>query len=214
MALSSATAYPFTASWRKPVSTPPSNSIESIINRAKAGDADAVTRLYEMHVDKIYRYVAYRVPNDEAEDITSDVFIRMVESLPQFTYTGVPFEAWLYRIASARVADFYRKNKRTTHVELHDHIKADNPQPEENIITSQEQQKIRDQLKQLGEEQQTLLLLRFVERKSHDEVAQIMGKSVTAVKTMQHRALQRLAQLMGKEKKERYYLRGKDEPKS
>ena len=96
------------------------------------------------------------------------------------------------------------------YVELNEHYKSDNPQPEETLILNQEQQKIRDKLKNLGEEQQTLLILRFVERKSHEEVAEIMGKSLSAVKTMQHRALQRLAQLMGKEKKERSYLRGQD----
>ena len=95
-----------TANWRILVSTPPPNSIEALIRRAQRGDSTAVTELYEMHVEQIYRYVAYRVPDNEAEDITSDVFINMVESLPSFTYTGAPFEAWLYRIASARIADF------------------------------------------------------------------------------------------------------------
>ena len=206
-----ATFYPIALPWRINVSAPSPNSIETLINRAKVGESQAVTELYEMHVDQIYRYVAYRVPEDDAEDITSDVFINMVQGLPSFTYTGAPFESWLYRIASARIADYYRKNKRREHVELNDHYKSDNPEPEETLILNQEQQKIRDKLKKLGEDQQTLLILRFVERKSHEEVAKIMGKSISAVKTMQHRALQRLAQLMGQEKKERYYLRGQDE---
>jgi RNA polymerase sigma-70 factor, ECF subfamily len=205
-----AISYPIALPWRINVSTPSPNSIETLINRAKVGESEAVTELYEMHVEKIYRYVAYRVPQDDAEDITSDVFINMVQGLSSFTYTGAPFESWLYRIASARISDYYRKTKRNKHVELNEHYKSDNPQPEETLILNQEQQKIRDKLKNLGEEQQTLLILRFVERKSHEEVAEIMGKSLSAVKTMQHRALQRLAQLMGKEKKERSYLRGQD----
>lgn len=193
------------------MSSPSPNSIETIINRAKTGDSEAVTQLYEMHVELIYRYIAYRVPEHEAEDITSDVFINMVQSLPSFTYTGAPFESWLYRIASARIADYYRKKSRREHVELHEQLKSEQPQPEDTLISTQEQQLIRDKLKNLSSDQQTLLILRFVERKSHEEVAQILGKSATAVKTMQHRALQRLAQLMGKDKKERYYLRGQDE---
>ena len=211
MAILQATTYPFATRWRINVSFPSPNSIETLINRAKVGESDAVTQLYEMHVDRIYRYIAYRVPEDDAEDITSDVFINMVQSLSTFTYTGAPFESWLYRIASARIADYYRKTKRTEHIELHEQYKSEQPQPEETLISSQEQQQIRDKLKSLSEDQQTLLILRFVERKSHEEVAQVLGKSVTAVKTMQHRALQRLAQLMGKDKKERYYLRGQDE---
>lgn len=211
MAILHATTYPIAIPWRITVSSSSPNSIEPIINRAKAGDSEAVTQLYEMHVTQIYRYIAYRVPEDDAEDITSDVFINMVESLPSFTYTGAPFESWLYRIASARVADYYRKRNRSDHIELNEQFKSDSLQPEETLISTEEQQLIRDKLKVLSEDQQTLLILRFVERKSHEEVAKVLGKSVSAVKTMQHRALQRLAQLMGKDKKERYYLRGQDD---
>jgi len=211
MTILQATMYPIAIPWRINVSFPSPNSIETLINRAKEGESDAVTQLYELHVDQLYRYIAYRVPVEDAEDITSDVFINMVQSLPSFTYTGAPFESWLYRIASARIADYYRKNKRRKHVELDEQYKSNHPQPEEMLISEQEQAQIRDKLKNLSEDQQTLLILRFVERKSHEDVAQVLGKSVTAVKTMQHRALKRLAQLMGKEKKERYYLRGLDE---
>lgn len=211
MSVSRLAQYPIAPLRRISVSLPQDNSIEGVIERAKVGDSDAVTQLYELHVDKIYRYVAYRVPDTEAEDITSDVFINMVEGLPSYTYTGAPFEAWLYRIASARIADYYRKSKRTQQQELDERLKSSRPQPEENLILTQEQQQIRDKLQALNEDQQTLLLLRFVERKSHEEVAQIMGKSVNAVKVMQHRALNRLAKLMGQEKKERHYLRGEDE---
>jgi RNA polymerase sigma-70 factor, ECF subfamily len=213
MAMLHAIDNPIVIPWRINVSSPLPKSIEAIITRAKAGESEAVTQLYEMHIGQIYRYIAYRIPENDAEDVTSDVFINMVESLPAFTYTGAPFEAWLYRIASARVADYYRKKNRSEHVELNERLKSNHPQLEETLITAQEQQLIRDKLKNLSEDQQTLLILRFVERKSHDEVAQLLGKSVSAVKTMQHRALQRLAQLMGKDKKERYYLRGQDEQK-
>lgn len=205
------TQYPMTVRRRVSVSQPHDNSIESVINRAKHGDSDAITQLYETHVDKIYRYIAYRVPDTEAEDITSDVFINMVEGLKSYTYTGAPFEAWLYKIASARIADYYRKSKRTQHSELDERLSSDSPAPEDTLILTQEQQLIREKLHALGDDQQTLLLLRFVERKSHEEVAEIMGKTVNAVKVMQHRALTRLAKLMGQDKKERHYLRGENE---
>lgn len=196
---------------RNYVSAHPSDTIEALIRRAQSGDSNAVTRLYEMHIDKIFRYVAYRVPETEAEDITSDVFINMVEGLPNYTFTGAPFESWLYRIASARVADYYRKTKQSEHVELPETLKSSNPEPEETLIIDQEQAKIREKLQHLSEEQQTILIMRFVERKSHEEVADLLNKTVTAVKTTQHRALKRLAQLMGQAEKERHYLRGRDE---
>lgn len=200
-----------TTSRSKSVSNQHPKTTQKLIERAQSGDTEAITQLYEEHVDKIYRYIVYRVPDGDAEDITSDVFINMMEGLPKYTYSGVPFEAWLYRIANARVVDYYRKNKRTKLVELDEYLKSDVQQPEDTLILEQERHTIREKLQLLGEDQQTILLLRFVERKSHEEVALIMGKSITAVKTMQHRALHRLAKLMGKDKKERSYLRGENE---
>ncbi len=196
---------------RVAVSLPTDNTEKALIERAKMGDEAAVAQLYETHVDKIFRYIAYRVPDSDAEDITADVFVNMVQGLASFTYTGAPFESWLYRIASARIADFYRKNKKIQQLELDERLTTDLPKPEDKLILTQEQQELRRKLKQLGDDQQTLLILRFVERKSHEEVAKIMGKTVGAVKTMQHRALQQLAELMGKDKKERHYLRGQDD---
>lgn len=210
MALIEAMPYP-KIPWRSGVTAQPPEQIEQLIKRAKAGDDKAISHLYEQHVNQIYRYIAYRVPEAEAEDITADVFIGMVKGLAHYTYTGAPFEAWLYKIASARIADFYRKQGRTESVELSEQIKTDIPQPEESLINEQEQDNLRAKLAVLSDEQRLILLLRFVERKSHEDVAQILNKSVTAVKTMQHRALKRLAQLMGQSDKERHYLRGHDD---
>lgn len=185
---------------------------EQLIERAKRGDKTAITELYEFHVEKIYRYVAYRVPNTDAEDVTADVFVRMVEGLKKYTYTGAPFEAWLYSIASARVADYHRKNKRQISEEIDESFRDDQTLPEMKLLRIQEQEKIRNVLQELSPEEQQLLILRFVERKSHKEVADIIGKNEAAIRTMQHRALKRLAQLMGANEKTRHYLRGEKEP--
>lgn len=185
---------------------------EQLIKRAKKGDRAAITELYQFHVAKIHRYVAYRVPDSDAEDVTAEVFVRMVEGLGKYTYTGAPFEAWLYSIASARVSDFHRKNNRQQVQEIDEGFKDDQTLPEMKLLRLQEQEKIRTVLQNLNEDEQQLLILRFVERKSHKEVAEIMGKQVAAIRTMQHRALKRLAQLMGAETKSRHYLRGEKEP--
>ena len=185
---------------------------EKLITRAKSGNRAALTELYELHVDKIFRYVAYRVPESDVEDVTAEVFVRMVEGLGKYTYTGAPFEAWLYSIASARVADFHRKNKRQNLEEIDESFKDDQTLPEMKLLRAQEQEKIRDVLQKLSDDEQQLLILRFVERKSHKEVAEVMGKHEAAIRTMQHRALKRLAQLMGTDEKSRHYLRGEKEP--
>jgi RNA polymerase sigma-70 factor, ECF subfamily len=192
------------------VTIPPSE-IENLIHRAQQGDGVAVTRLYEAHVSMIYRYIVYRVPDSEAEDLTAEVFVKMVEGLPQYKYTGAPFEAWLYRIAAARVADYHRQEQRRRHVELSEHLPHEGPHPEERVMQSQEVNTLRAAVQQLSDDQQTVMILRFVERLSHEDVAQIMGKSTTSVKSIQHRALTQLTRILGAKKKVRHYLRGRHE---
>jgi RNA polymerase sigma-70 factor, ECF subfamily len=188
------------------------NTIETLIKRAKAGDNSAIGELYEQYVERIYRYIAYRVPNTEVDDLTAEVFLKMIEGLPNFTYTGAPFEAWLYRIASARVADYYRKSKREN-TKMPETMIDPHLQPEEFFQQAQEMDRIRQALQKLSDNEQTLLILRFVERRKHEDVAEIMGKSLAAVRTMQHRALTKLADLVDADGKERHYIRGEESDK-
>jgi RNA polymerase sigma-70 factor, ECF subfamily len=187
--------------------------LKQLIARAQSGDAEAVTELYQTHVDRIYRYVAYRVPNTEYEDITADVFTTMVKDLKKFIYTGAPFEAWLYSIARARIADFHRKRRQDVE-EIDEQVADQTMQPEERMVQSQEYETIKGELSQLSESEQEVLILRFVERLSHERVAEIMGKSLAAVRTMQHRALTKLAQRLQAKGKEYHYLRGEIPPES
>ncbi|MGB7339426.1 MAG: sigma-70 family RNA polymerase sigma factor [Phototrophicaceae bacterium] len=187
-------------------------SEEQLISRAKLGDKEAISALYERHVDQIYRYIAYRTPESDAEDLTAEVFVRMVESLPSFVYTGAPFEAWLYRIASARVADFHRKKGRRQISSIDDDFSDDDPLPEDKMQQKQEHRELREALSNLSDDDQQILILRFVERKSHEEVAEIMGRNSAAIRTAQHRALKKLATHLDAKGKERHYLRGRPSP--
>jgi RNA polymerase sigma-70 factor (ECF subfamily) len=186
--------------------------VHNLIQQAKAGDTTAVAALYQLYSGAIHRYMVFRAPTQEdAEDLTAEVFIRMVEGLPGYQITAVPFEAWLYRIASARIADFYRRAKRNPDTELFDIIPDYEPLPEERVIEEQLLETVRSALHRLSEEHQNILILRFVERKSHEEVAAILNKSMTAVKSAQHRALSQLTALLGSDQKIRHYLRGQND---
>jgi len=189
---------------------PSSQDQKGIIQKAKQGNRSAISMLYEMYADLIYRYISSRVPLDEVEDLTSEVFLNMVESLPAYEITGAPFEAWLYRIAAARVADYYRSRSRNPQTELLETMSDDTiPKPEEVLLEQQETLELKTALNELSQEEQTILLLRFVERKSHREVAKIVNKSEMAVRSIQHRALVRLTRLLGTNDKARHYLRGR-----
>lgn len=189
----------------------PPTEISQLVRRAQKGDSLAITKLYELHAQTIYRYVIYRVPNEDAEDITAEVFVKMVEGLPTYSERGVPFEAWLYRIAAARIADYYRIKSRRPQVELDEQLSSDQLTPEDQLETKQELAVLRDALSKLTEDERTLLIMRFVERRGHVDVAEVLGKSVTAVKSMQHRALLKLSDLLGSKAKVRHYLRGRNE---
>lgn len=183
--------------------------IESVIQRAQAGDAEAVATLYQTYVQRIFCYILYRVSTTaDAEDLTAEVFLKMVEGLPNYRITGAPFEACLYRIAAARIVDFRRRTKRRGQVELSKTLADGKPLPEEQLQRRQEVDTLRQALRQLSDDQQTILILRFIERKSHEQVAAILGRSVTAVRATQHRALVNLTALLGSEEKVRHYLRG------
>lgn len=188
--------------------------MKNLIERASQGDDGAITRLYEMHIERIARYIAYRVPDSDVEDLTAEVFVRMIEGLPDFEYTGAPFEAWLYKIAQARVADFHRARSRHPQEEMPDNLEAPEQLPEERLLQDYEFATVRQALADLSDEERDLLLLRFVERKSHREVAELLDKSEAATRTMQHRALTKLAELLEADGKERHYLRGRKTPES
>lgn len=180
-----------------------------ILQRAQRGDSEAITALYQAHVASIYRYIAYRVPSEaDAEDLTAEVFVKMVEGLPNYQVTGAPFAAWLYSIASARVIDFRRRAARRPQTELDEMLSSDEATPEAHLQAREEVSALRGALGRLSDEQQQVLVLRFIERRSHADVAVVIGKTESAVKSIQHRALVQLAALLGSKDKVKHYLRG------
>ncbi len=171
---------------------------KALIERAQRRDPEAIGELYRRYVEAIYRHIAYRV-NDAAtaEDLTAEVFLRALESLTGYQDTGLPFSAWLFKIAHARVVDYWRREQRRPQVELDESL-ADDTQ-----MTGVEARLTGDALKRalslLSAEQQQVIALKFVADLSNAEIAHIMGKTEGAVKALQHRALASLARILEKE---------------
>jgi RNA polymerase sigma-70 factor (ECF subfamily) len=171
----------------------PQPSEDELIQRAQHGDKEAVSILYETYVRSVFQYVSYRVSSDViAEDLTADVFLRMLRGLPNYEQTGAPFSAWLYRIAANRITDFYRGHQ-SLNTEPIPEDYGHEPDLAEQMVNEQERAQLRDALQTLPEEHQTVLILRFMQNLSHAEVAAVVGKSVEAVRVVQHRALKALA---------------------
>lgn len=179
-----------------------------LIMRAGRGDKDAVSMLYEGYAQAVFRYISYRVEsNTVAEDLTAEVFLRMVQGLPRYRDTGAPFGAWLFRIAATQVADHYRGKRRAAEP-LSESQASDETDPLGKVAKAQEQAHLRQALATLSADEQSLLILRFMQGLPHAEVAGILGKSDAAIRVMQHRALKTLAKALGTDAKARSYLRG------
>ena len=168
-----------------------------LIQRAKQGDKQSIADLYRRYVDVVYRYVWMRVHDDMlAEDLTSQVFLKALEGLPTYEPGGSPFIAWLYRIAHARIVDHWRRQERRLEVAPDDSLQAPEPHPQELLDMEADWAEAVALLAQLTDDQQDVLILRFVGDMNVIQVAETLGKTVGATKAIQHRALASLARLL------------------
>ncbi len=159
---------------------------------ASSGDQDAFGVLYQRYVGKIYSYVYYRTGNHhDAEDLTARVFLRALRHIPNYQDRGVPFSAWLYRIAHNLVANWHRDNARKPEIHLDDipFHPSDLVLPERNLLRTEEQDALLRMIRKLPSDRQQLLLLKFVENFSNAEIGVIMGRTEGAIKSLYHRTL-------------------------
>jgi len=170
---------------------------ESLVQRAQARDPEAFNQLYEAHFEKVYRYVAMRLGNGmEAEDVTQEVFLKALGSISSFRWKGVPFLAWLYRIARNQVIDHYRKRPKTPPVSINDLQIPEEGNPVEIAEQKSEFERIMKAARKLTEAQREVIALRFVSDLSIAETAHVMRRSEGAVKALQHSALIALRRVM------------------
>ena len=168
-----------------------------LVRRAQEGDKQAIGELYRVHVDVIYRYIWARVRDDSlAEDLTAQVFLKALEGLPTYEPSGKPFVAWLYRIAYARIVDHWRKLERRVEVPLEETLPSREPRPEDLLEFESDWVMAMELLAQLTDDQQDVVILRFIGELSLADVAQTVGKTVGATKALQYRALATLARLL------------------
>lgn len=187
---------------------PPNES--QLIARAQAGDQESVSALYEAYTEAIFQYISYRVDTRMvAEDITAEVFLRMVRGLKEYEDRGLPFGAWLFRIAANLVHEYYRQGKRIQVAILSDNERSEDTDPFDRLARQEERQQLTEALQALPADYQDILILRFMRNLSHAEVAEILEKSEIAVRSLQHRALKALGEQLGSAHKRRSYLRGK-----
>src|SRR5437868_13571988 len=165
--------------------------LRKLVGLAQDGDREALEALYLLHFDRIYSYLHLSVGNrHDAEDLTTQTFLKMLESIGKFRWRSAPFSAWLFRIAHNLAMDHFRASKRwQPEEEVPEPDPGDGSAAEEEAFESIGRQSMLELIQKLSHEQQQVLTLKFVFNFSNAEAATILDKSEGAIKSLQHRAL-------------------------
>ncbi len=173
---------------------------EGLIRRAQQRDPVALTQIYEENFDRIYRYIAIKIGDrTEAEDMTQQVFLKVLQSISSYKWRGMPFASWLYRIAHNQIVDYLRRKSRRATVPLDDRFVDGGGDPTHRAEQKLQIEEIATAARQLTKAQQEVISLRFAGELSVAEAARAMGKSVGAVKALQHSAIAALRRVLAVE---------------
>jgi RNA polymerase sigma-70 factor, ECF subfamily len=168
-----------------------------LVARLKANDDEAYREVVARYGDPLYGYIYSITGNHHiSEDVIGETYLRMVEKIDTYTFYGVPFKAWLYRIAHNLAINALKRARRGAGDTALEHATATADDPATMLDTRLDAEELRQALTELTEEQQQVVLLRFVEGQSSGEVAKALEKTENAIKQMQFRALRSLGRLL------------------
>jgi RNA polymerase sigma-70 factor (ECF subfamily) len=182
----------------------PLTALDSVLlAQAREYDTQALAEIYDRYADRIYKYL-YRHLGDaaQAEDLTSEVFLRLLQVLNTARAPRDHLLGWLYRVASNLATDWFRQQAKGSTVSLLEELVADEHSPLAALEKHEVRWRLRRAIGQLTSSQQQVILLRFGEGLRLAEIGQLMGKSEGAIKVLQHRAIRRLGKLLEREEKQ------------
>ena len=176
---------------------PPLPEETALVRQAKAGDDEAFTRLYDGYVERVYRYIYFRISDDTAtEDLVSQVFLKAWQNLDRYKIGTAPFIAWLYAIARNLVIDQYRSKRELVPLEEAMALPSDMQSPDEEVQLHFDLEAMRDALQVLSADQQQVLILKYIAGLPNENIAKIMNKREGTIRGLQMRGLQILAKYM------------------
>jgi RNA polymerase sigma-70 factor (ECF subfamily) len=179
--------------------TPSEKDIDRLAAKAAGGDAGAFGELYDIHVDRIYRHIYYRVGNTgDAEDLTQQVFINAWKAIGRYRKKSVPFSGWLMTISRNLMIDFYRERKEKVSLDERYETASRDPGPERLAEINTEHRKLLEAISRLPEEHRRVIVMKFIEDSGYREIAAALNKSEGAVRVMVHRALKDIRARMEK----------------
>ena len=178
--------------------TPTQAEVQALVARAQAGDQDAYATLYNTYSKKIHSYLRYHLNNraEVAEDLAADVFLKAMEKINSYQFNGVPFSAWLYRIAHNHLIDFLRAQPKKQGVSLDECVGVDDPSAEKSLDATLTHQQLSGAFEGLTGEQRQVIVYRFLQDRSIADTARLMEKNEDAIKQLQVRALRNMRKVL------------------
>jgi RNA polymerase sigma-70 factor, ECF subfamily len=171
-----------------------------LVKRAQEYEEEAIESLFQTYYPKIYNYAFLQMGDVQAaEDLASDVMLKMIESINKYHFRGLPFGAWVFRIARNRLIDLHRRRRRRGEVDLSETLSSALANPQALAERALERGQIQVALKHLTDEQRQVITLKFIQGFDNSSVGQIMQRSEGAIKSLQHRALGSLRRLLYQE---------------
>lgn len=175
------------------------SAVRNLVKKAKSRDPDAFGVLYDEYVDQIFRYIYYKVGNfAESQDLTGQTFLKAFENIDSYEVRDVAFSSWLYRIAHNLVVDYFRKESKRENVPIDQQppTPSNRGNPVDVVMAEMDSERLYQAMQKLTHNQREVLVLKFIDNLSNNQVSEIMGISVGAVKSTQKRGLLSLNRIL------------------
>ncbi len=173
-------------------------TIDQVVRRAKTADRSALGELYDALLPRVYRFVYFRVNRrEDAEDLTEQIFVRIFEKIGTYDERGVPFEAWVFRIARNMIIDFYRAhNTVTVTLDQAYDVPDTGSSPEEDVEVTLAMEDVHAALLKLPDNYREIIILKYIEEYENEEISEMLEKPVSHVRVLQSRAIQKLKDIL------------------
>lgn len=171
--------------------------LSELVKLAKSGDAESFGEIYNLLIDRVYRFVYFRVrTKEDAEDLSEQIFLKAYEGLNGYQEKGFPFEAWIFRIARNLVIDYYRTRRQIMDINDVGEVKDNGKSPEDCAENSLTKEALLNGIALLPASYQEIIILKFIEERENDEISQILHQPVGHIRVLQNRALKALRRII------------------